>query len=92
LKKNKEDIFSQIIHHFQFKNALLFEENQSLTIEDSIQFDFILIKGIRENKTRFEYWNLLKAQPQFNYSIDYGKIGLIFKVENQNPKQHFTLN
>lgn len=51
----------------------------------------IALDDIRWNKDMYKAWSEILLFPEFNYTIDYGRIGFLFKVNNHSPKQHFVL-
>ena len=51
----------------------------------------IVLDDIRWSRGMFKAWKELIYLPEFNYTIDFGRIGLLFKVNNHSPKQHFFL-
>jgi hypothetical protein len=50
----------------------------------------VCILDIRENATRFAYWEILIAENQFALSVDYGSVGLLFRRKGV-VKQEFSL-
>ena len=51
----------------------------------------VILDDIRWSPGMFRAWNELKMIKSFNYSIDFGRIGLLFKVQNSPVKQDFIL-
>ncbi|MCE2962445.1 MAG: O-methyltransferase [Chitinophagales bacterium] len=52
----------------------------------------IVLDDIRWSRSMFRAWSQLVEINEFNYTVDYGRIGLLFKVNNNSPKQHFYLH
>lgn len=52
----------------------------------------IVLDDIRWSRSMFRAWSQLVEITEFNYSVDYGRMGLLFKVNNNSPKQHFYLH
>jgi hypothetical protein len=48
------------------------------------------VLDIRENASRFAYWENLIAENQFALSVDYGSLGLLFRRKGV-VKQEFSL-
>jgi predicted O-methyltransferase YrrM len=51
----------------------------------------IILDDIRWSEGMYRAWEELIKIPEFNYTIDFGRIGLLFKTTHRNPKQHFIL-
>lgn len=51
----------------------------------------IILDDIRWNRSMYKAWEEVRLFPEFNYTIDYGRIGILFKIENQSNKQNFIL-
>lgn len=51
----------------------------------------VILDDIRWSEDMFSAWEEIIQYSEFNYTIDFGRIGLIFKTQNQSPKQHFYL-
>jgi predicted O-methyltransferase YrrM len=52
----------------------------------------IILDDIRWSKDMYKAWSELLSLPEFNYTVDMGRIGLLFKVNNHSPKQHFYIH
>lgn len=52
----------------------------------------VVIDDIRWSRDMFKAWSELIKLPEFNYTIDFGRIGILFKVNNHSMKQHFYLH
>jgi len=52
----------------------------------------IVLDDIRWNEAMYAAWNELKSNSNFNYTIDFGRIGVLMKINNHAPKQHFILH
>ena len=50
----------------------------------------VCVLDIRENASRFAYWENLIAENQFALSVDYGSLGLLFRRKGV-VKQEFSL-
>lgn len=51
----------------------------------------IILDDIRWSKQMNEAWKVLVEDTFFNYTVDFGRMGFLFRVSNQAPKQHFIL-
>lgn len=51
----------------------------------------IILDDIRWSSDMYRVWEYLCTYSQFNYTIDFGRIGLLFHIQNKSPKQHFIL-
>lgn len=51
----------------------------------------VILDDIRWSAGMYRAWEELKSNADFNYSVDYGRIGLLFKIENGLVKQDFIL-
>lgn len=52
----------------------------------------IVLDDIRWSRDMYRAWQELIQLTEFNYTVDFGRIGLLFKVNNNSPKQHFYIN
>jgi len=52
----------------------------------------IILDDIRWSRDMYRAWGALIQLADFNYTIDYGRLGLLFKVNNHAPKQHFYIH
>ncbi len=52
----------------------------------------IVLDDIRWSRSMFRAWTQLVEIKDFNYTVDYGRMGLLFKVNNHSSKQHFYLH
>lgn len=51
----------------------------------------LILDDIRWSEDMYSAWEELILLTDFNYTIDFGRIGLLFKHQNKSPKQHFIL-
>ncbi len=51
----------------------------------------LILDDIRWSEGMYSAWEELILLSDFNYTIDFGRIGLLFKHQNKSPKQHFIL-
>jgi predicted O-methyltransferase YrrM len=51
----------------------------------------IILDDIRWSQGMYRAWQELIAMEQFHFTIDYGRIGLLFQTEFRSAKQHFVL-
>jgi predicted O-methyltransferase YrrM len=51
----------------------------------------IILDDIRWSEGMYQAWEDVSHLSDFNYTIDFGRIGLLFKNQNQSPKQHLIL-
>lgn len=51
----------------------------------------IILDDIRWSRDMFLAWEELISIDPFNITVDFGRIGLLFKLNNSSPKQHFVL-
>lgn len=64
----------------------------SLKIASKLSLNSVIVlDDIRWSKGMYKAWNELSKSDLFNYSIDLGRIGLLIKINNKSPKQHFIL-
>jgi predicted O-methyltransferase YrrM len=52
----------------------------------------IVLDDIRWNNEMYKAWEELKTNFNFNYTLDFGRIGILMKTNNHAPKQHFILH
>lgn len=52
----------------------------------------IILDDIRWNKEMYTAWEELNSNSIFNYTIDFGRIGILCRINNHAPKQHFIIN
>lgn len=52
----------------------------------------IILDDIRWNKEMYTAWEELNSNSIFNYTIDFGRIGILCHINNHAPKQHFIIN
>lgn len=52
----------------------------------------IVLDDIRWNHEMYKAWKKLITNFNFNYTIDFGRIGILMKINNHAPKQHFILH
>lgn len=52
----------------------------------------IVLDDIRWSKDMYKTWSELIELPEFNYTIDFGRIGILYKINNHSHKQHFYLH
>lgn len=51
----------------------------------------MILDDIRWSRGMYKAWETLRLNDTFNYTVDLGRIGLLFKVNNNAPKQHFVI-
>lgn len=51
----------------------------------------LVLSNFRETKDLYQIWQMLIQNPSFDYSIDFGQLGFLFKVDHETVKQHFIL-
>lgn len=52
----------------------------------------IVLDDIRWSSNMHRAWQELILLPEFNYTVDFGRIGFLFKINNHSPKQHFYIH
>ena len=67
-------------------------DNTLKIIPNLSQNSCIVLDDIRWNYDMYRAWEELKSKSIFNYTIDIGRIGILMKINNHSPKQHFTLH
>lgn len=67
-------------------------DNTHKIIPKLSQNSCIVLDDIRWNNEMYRAWADLKSNTIFNYTIDMGRIGILIKINNHSPKQHFTLH
>ena len=51
----------------------------------------VVLDDIRWNRDMYKAWTIGASLPEFNYAVDFGRMGILFKVNNHSPKQYFTI-
>ena len=52
----------------------------------------VILDDIRWSPDNYKAWLQASQYADFNYVVDYGRIGVLFKVNNHSPKQYFTIH
>jgi predicted O-methyltransferase YrrM len=52
----------------------------------------VILDDIRWSPEMYKAWLQASQHADFNYVVDYGRIGVLFKVNNHSPKQYFTIH
>jgi len=66
-------------------------DNTHLIIPKLSSESVIILDDIRWSREMYKAWEELIQLDIFNYTVDFGRIGFLFKTENKSPKQHFIL-
>jgi predicted O-methyltransferase YrrM len=52
----------------------------------------VVLDDIRWSPDMYKAWLRACLYTDFNYAIDFGRMGILFKVNNHSPKQYFTIH
>lgn len=87
----KGEIFDLVFidgDHQYASTIYYFELLQSLVSENAV----IVFDDIRWSADMYRAWSEIHIKSDFNYTLDFGRIGILIRRNNHSPKQHFYLN